>query len=261
MTRASRRRGRGPAAARPARAPPRRTAGRSAAPAPAAAWSVRSRLRDADLAVGASNVSIVGGGERAPPERVQAAAIQLVAVSLRVGLAGAGLFPQAGRLVRLHAAAADASRPAGRSRRARCRGSSRRAGGARAAGEQRVVRVARRAARPAPATTAGTWRDGTISRCSALTSQPRSMNVARQPVEQLGMGRQPPLAAEVLRRRDQAAAEEHLPDAVHGDARGQRVAAIGQPAGQAEAVARRIGRERQEARAACRAATSSVGAS
>ena len=58
----------------------------------------------------ASKVTIDGGGERAPPERVEAAAIELVAGVLRVGLAGAGLLPEAGRLIRLDARTADASR-------------------------------------------------------------------------------------------------------------------------------------------------------
>ena len=75
------------------------------------------------------------------------------------------------------------------------------------------------------------------------------------------MGRQPPLAAEVLLRRHQAAAEVHPPDPVDGDAGGERVAAIGQPAGQAEAIARRIGGERQQLPRGVSRATVSFGAS
>ena len=134
----------GPAAARPGPAPPRRTAGRSAAPAPAAASSSPRASRCRPRATRASKVSIDGGGERAPPERVEAAAIELVAGVGRVGLAGPGLFPQAGRLVRLDAAAADAARQ----QAARGEGAVADLLGEqalrRAAGEQRVLRVARR---------------------------------------------------------------------------------------------------------------------
>ena len=51
---------------------------------------------------------------------------------------------------------------------------------------------------------------------------------------------QPALAAEILLRRDEAAAEVHAPDAVHDDARGERVRAVRQPAREAEAVARLV---------------------
>src|SRR5690606_16010312 len=45
----------------------------------------------------------------------------------------------------------------------------------------------------------------------------------RQPVEQLGMRRLFTEHAEVIDGRDEAAAEEMMPDAVHPDARGERV--------------------------------------
>ena len=62
------------------------------------------------------------------------------------------------------------------------------------------------------------------------------------------MRRQRPLGAEVLRRRHDAAAEEHLPVAIHRHARRQRMVRVGQPARQAEPVARRVLRERRQRR-------------
>ncbi len=57
------------------------------------------------------------------------------------------------------------------------------------------------------------------------------------------MGGQLSLAAKILLGRDEAAAEVHAPDAIHHDARGERVAAVRQPARQAEPVARLVLRE------------------
>ena len=51
----------------------------------------------------------------------------------------------------------------------------------------------------------------TISRSSALVSQPESDVLAGQPVEQLGMARRLALGAEVLLGLDQADAEELRP--------------------------------------------------
>ena len=95
------------------------------------------------------------------------------------------------------------------------------------------------------------WRnvaDETMRRCSAFTSQPLSMKRSGKPVEQLGMRRQRALAAEVLRRGDDAAAEMHAPDAVDDDARGQRIAAARQPAREAQPIARLIAGKRRQAR-------------
>ena len=103
--------------------------------------------------------------------------------------------------------------------------------------------------------------DDTISRCSAFTSQPLSMKRRGEAVEQLGVRRQPSLAAEVLLGRDDAAAEVHAPDAIDGDARGERIVAAGQPARQPEPVARLVRRETAAGSPACRAATISRGAS
>ncbi len=57
------------------------------------------------------------------------------------------------------------------------------------------------------------------------------------------MARRFPARAEVLARRDEPAAEETLPHAVDGDARRERVLARGEPASEAEAIARRGCRE------------------
>ena len=72
--------------------------------------------------------------------------------------------------------------------------------------------------------------------------------LGRQPVEQLGVRRRLALDAEVLGRLDQARAEMVLPDPVDGHAGRQRVVGTSQPARQAEAVARRAGGQRRQAR-------------
>ena len=64
----------------------------------------------------------------------------------------------------------------------------------------------------------------TISRCSALTSQPvRTNSVASQSSSSGWLG-DSPCDAEVFARLDEAGAEVHLPEAVDRHARGQRVA-------------------------------------
>ena len=50
--------------------------------------------------------------------------------------------------------------------------------------------------------------------------------IDRQPVEQFGMAWVLALGAEVSGRCDEAGAEEHFPESVHGDARGERVSRI-----------------------------------
>ena len=59
--------------------------------------------------------------------------------------------------------------------------------------------------------------------------------------------------------RDEAGAEEDLPEAVHGDARGERVLAHRHPLGEAEAIGRRVRRAAAAGRRACRRSTFSVG--
>src|SRR5437879_13166617 len=69
---------------------------------------------------------------------------------------------------------------------------------------------------------------------------------ARQPVEQLGMGRQGALRTEVLGSRYEATTEEELPEMIDRHARGEWVPRVGEPARQPQAIARRMLRERQE---------------
>ena len=69
---------------------------------------------------------------------------------------------------------------------------------------------------------------------------------AGEPVEQLRVGRKPALAAEVRRGRDQPAAEEQGPVAVHDHARGEGVPPVEEPPGEAEAVSGQVLRERQD---------------
>ena len=64
---------------------------------------------------------------------------------------------------------------------------------------------------------------------------------AGEPVEEFGIFGAVTLAAEVVGGLDEAAAEEGLPEAIHRHAREQRMARVGEPACEAEAVARLIG--------------------
>ncbi len=71
--------------------------------------------------------------------------------------------------------------------------------------------------------------------------------VAGEPVEQLGMGREAPLTAEVLARGDKAVEEKSLPVAVHGNAGGEGVCLAHGPLGQPEPVVRSaFGQGREE---------------
>src|ERR1043166_9853009 len=54
------------------------------------------------------------------------------------------------------------------------------------------------------------------------------------------------LRSEILHGLDEARAEVHLPEAVYGDARGERVPAVGKPARQAEAVVGPLRTERRQ---------------
>ena len=62
-----------------------------------------------------------------------------------------------------------------------------------------------------------------------------------EPVEQFRMARALALESEVLGGPDDALAEQHLPEVVHGDAASQGILGGGQPAREAEAVARSVG--------------------
>jgi hypothetical protein len=62
------------------------------------------------------------------------------------------------------------------------------------------------------------------------------------------VNRRLPLHAEIFLRLDDAVAEVHLPEAIHGDARGQRMVRIDEPSREREAVERRILRQRRQHR-------------
>ncbi len=63
-----------------------------------------------------------------------------------------------------------------------------------------------------------------------------SNELARQPIQQLRMRRRRALRTKVLARLDQSDAKELLPDTIDGDASGQRMIGIDQPAGQFQPV-------------------------
>ena len=70
----------------------------------------------------------------------------------------------------------------------------------------------------------------------AFWLQPRADEFGGQPVEQFRMRRLRALRAEIVLRLHDAAAEILLPDAIHGDAREQRILRVRHPAGQIQAI-------------------------
>ena len=72
--------------------------------------------------------------------------------------------------------------------------------------------------------------------------------VDRQPIEQLGMRRGFALRAELLGRFDDADAEQLLPQAIDGHARGERIVGVDEPIGQAEAIELRAAASRMQRR-------------
>ena len=74
-----------------------------------------------------------------------------------------------------------------------------------------------------------------MMRMRRLRSQPCSTKSTASQSSKFGMGRPRSLVAEVAGGLDDAAAEDHLPEAVHGDAGGERMVRAGDPAGEIEA--------------------------
>ena len=69
----------------------------------------------------------------------------------------------------------------------------------------------------------------------------------REPVEQFRVRGRLSLCPEVFGGGDQATAERHLPEAVDGYPCGKRILVVNEPLRKAQAGARKIGRERQDA--------------
>ena len=184
------------------------------------------------------------------PQRVHAAAVEILAVALlvllaREALAEGHLVPQADRLIRQHARAADAIVQQARSRPARCRGSTRPAGAAAGRAPAGGSRDRARAAPASPSRPAGRSLTSRSAAASRGTSQPlRTNSTASQSSSSGCDGGSPwtPKSSCVLTR---PVPKYDLPEAVHRDPRGQRVGGIDQPL-----------RQRQPGRAAHRRAAS-----
>ena len=72
------------------------------------------------------------------------------------------------------------------------------------------------------------------------------MNVVASQSSSFGMAGVLPLQPEVLGRLDQAGPEVHLPEPVHGHARGERVVGLDEPAGEPQTIVRHIVRHRRQ---------------
>ncbi len=79
-----------------------------------------------------------------------------------------------------------------------------------------------------------------MSFCIAFTSHPLSMNSTASQSRSSGFVRELALRAEVIHGLNDSGAEVGLPEAIHGDSRGERICAIREPARQIEAIARRV---------------------
>ena len=176
------------------------------------------------------------------PIGVEAAAILALAcvrhVFLRV--VERDRFPQARRLIRLHALPADVfdqqaaddqrrvahalRHPRGSAGRARASDSPDRARATRGVTFDDCRYVA----------------DVTISLCICFTSQPLRTNSVASQSSNSGCDGMLALHAEILRRLHQARAEVLLPEAIHRHARGERMLRINQPLREAQPVGRRV---------------------
>ena len=165
--------------------------------------------------------------DRSLPERVHAPAIEIRPVALHVGLrrealAERHLFPEAGRLVGQHARSADLVVEQTARRQRGVADQFRGQALTRTARQQPVVGIALAQCR-------GGRRGLAIGRRrhdQALHRPhvpPGADELGRQPVEQLGMLGRLALHAEVFLGLDDAVAEIGLPEAIDGDARGERM--------------------------------------
>ena len=164
------------------------------------------------------------------PERVEAAAVQVVAGLLHIVAVAAfdHVGPQALRLIRLDRRPADLlDEEAGHGQGlvADHRGGQAQP---RAARDHPVLRVPLEllGADVGRLAIGGAGHDGPLQ---GLDVPARVDELGGQPVEQLGVAGELALRAEVLGRLHQAGPEVHLPEPVHGDAGGQGVAGVDEP--------------------------------
>ena len=181
-----------------------------------------------------------------PPEDVEAAAVEGLAVVLPVALvAEGGLLPDSRGLVGVHGGAAGfVHEEAARGEGLVAEHPGRHAV-ARAAREEAVLRVRGREFRAhAGGLAVGLARD---EEPEEPLHVPSGVAEARgQPVQELGVDGPLALPPEILRRRGEADAEEHLPEAVDRDARREGVPGRHEPAREAETVPGRIVGEGRE---------------
>ena len=74
----------------------------------------------------------------------------------------------------------------------------------------------------------------------------RSAEIQRQPIEQFLIRGLRALRAKVVARLHESAAEHHLPEAIHRDARHERVSGLQQPLREAEPIRRLVRRKRRK---------------
>ena len=172
---------------------------------------------------------------RAPPERIQAAAVAILAAAGGPLVGVVRHVPDAVRLDRVDARAEHLAAEQTARRQRRVANHLGFQAHARAAREQPVVRIAlgkrRRDGRRLPVGRRHHDRLDQRLLAPALRHQ-----LGREPVEQLGMRRRRALRSEVLAGLDQAASEQLLPQAVDDDARHERVVRIDEPSRKTQAV-------------------------
>ena len=86
-----------------------------------------------------------------------------------------------------------------------------------------------------------------IVRCNGFSRQPLVDQLARQPIEQLGMRRPAAAEAKVAGRADQPLTKMMMPDAIDHHSRSERIVRAGDPSGQCQAPLGlgRVGRQAQ----------------
>ena len=203
---------------------------------------------------GASKVIIAGGGDGALPERVQTAAIEVLALVLLDNPSPPeSSFHKPGRLIRLHRRPADLLHQQPGDRQRLIAHHLGRQPEARSARQQAVLRIALHQLRASPPTTAGTSRSSRSSSASpsrpsrcARTRSPASRAVPDASAIRPASRNLPPSSP--ARRRNTSARSRFT---MH--ARRQRIRRIDQPPRQPQPIVRRAGRQAAAGRPARRA--------
>ena len=206
---------------------------------------IRARsAQGASLAEGRVEEQHRGVWHRAFPIRVETATVEIFALVLSIGrlriiLLIDHLLIETGRVIRLHRRTADFWHQQAAGGECLVTHEFTRQAEARATGDPAVVRIALmcfgRELRALPIGLAGDHQAQ-----HGFHIPPAGNKFRCQPVDQFRMARRLTLRTKILRRAHQTGAKQHLPIAIDGHTRGQRIRRIDQPARQPQTTARKI---------------------